>query len=59
MRVHEGALHALHRLLARTRLQAHGSLTEDRERRAAIKQDCGQSSQTLILHKSATLPGLS
>ncbi len=43
LREHEGALHALQKLLASTRLQAHSSLTADRERRAAIKQECGQS----------------
>ena len=54
LREHEGALRALQKLLASTRLQAHSSLTADRECRAAIKQECGQSPLDLLYHKSAT-----
>ena len=50
LRVDKGALHALHKLLARTRLQAHSSLMEDDQRRAAVEQECGEPPQPLALY---------
>ena len=57
LRVDAGALHALHKLLARIRLQAHSSLVDDDHRSAAIEQEYGEPPHPLACTMNAILPG--
>ena len=57
-RVDQSALHALHELLGRTRLQAHNCLVEDDRHRAAIEQACGEPPRSLPCNVNAIVPGV-